>query len=98
MVIAYRIVPSIGQNLQPFMTSPYEWKILEWDENPQKKQTNKLTFQIIIQTTMRFFQHYKIVEIKSIFLFWLMQWIFDFHHFLNMNKLTEHSQNLSGDK
>ena len=26
-----------------------------------------------------------------------MQWIFDFHHFLNMNKLTEHSQNLSGE-
>ena len=36
--------PSIGQNLQPFpvmVTSPNEWKILEWDENTPIKQTNK---------------------------------------------------------
>ena len=33
--------PSIGQNLHPFTqmeTSPYDWKILEWDD---KSQTNK---------------------------------------------------------
>ena len=50
-----RWMPNIGQNLQPLpavVTSPYEWKILEWDDKPEtnrNKQTNKQTSTIIIQ-------------------------------------------------
>ena len=27
------------------VTSPYEWKILEWDENPQTTKTSEPSFE-----------------------------------------------------
>ena len=67
-------VLSISQNLQHFIGNrdvSIRVKISRVGRKSPNKQTNKLTCQIIIQTTMQFFQHCRIVEIKSNFLFWL---------------------------